>query len=62
VLTVQGDHDTSCPLKQAEMLDAKMKEAGASHTLVVKKGETHRDFFGESVVWDFLADHLNERE
>jgi len=29
------------PLEQSELLDAKMKEVGASHTLRVFRGEAH---------------------
>lgn len=28
----------------------------------MKMGETHKDFFGESAVWEFLANHLKVGE
>ena len=59
VLTIQGDRDLSVPPKQAELLDAKMKEAGASHMLIIKKGVGHENFWYDNAVWDFLDKHLN---
>ena len=58
VLTIQGDRDASIPPKQAELLDAKMKEAGASHMLIIKKGIGHINFWYDNAVWDFFDKHL----
>jgi acetyl esterase/lipase len=41
VLTIQGDRDVIVPVSQAHLLDATMKEAGASHTLMILKGQPH---------------------
>ena len=41
VLTFQGDADHVVPLEQSELLDAKMKQVGAQHTLQVFRGEKH---------------------
>ncbi len=60
VLTIQGDRDASVPPKQAELLDAKMKEAGASHMLIIKKGIGHINFWYDNAVWDFFDKHLKE--
>ena len=46
VLTLHGDQDALVPVEQARMLDEKMKAAGASHTLIVFKGQGH-GFGGE---------------
>jgi len=35
VLTIHGENDLDIPLKQAELLDDRMKQAGAFHMLVV---------------------------
>ena len=59
VLTIQGDRDLFLPPKQAELLDAKMKEAGASHMLIIKKGVGQENFWDDNAVWDFLDKHLN---
>lgn len=58
VLTIQGDRDLTVPPKQAELLDAKMKEAGASHMLIIKKGVGHINFWYDNAVWDFFDKHL----
>ncbi len=58
VLTIHGDRDTSVPPKQAELLDAKMKEAGASHILIFKKGIAHVNFWYDKALWDFFDKHL----
>jgi len=59
VLTIHGDRDISVPPKQAELLDAKMKEAEASHMLIIKKGVGQENFWDDNAVWDFLDKHLN---
>jgi dipeptidyl aminopeptidase/acylaminoacyl peptidase len=63
VLTLHGDRDPLVPVEQATMLDAKMKAAGASHTLMVFEGQGH-GFRGEqqqrsmNAMWAFFAQHL----
>jgi acetyl esterase/lipase len=63
VLTLHGDKDPLVPIEQAKMLDAKMKAAGASHTLVVYPGQGH-GFSGEygkkaaEATWEFFDRHL----
>jgi len=60
VLTIHGDRNISIPPKQAELLDAKMKEEGASHMLIIKKGVGGgtEDLWNDNAVWDFLDKHL----
>ncbi len=58
VLTIHGDRNISIPPKQAELLDAKMKEAGASHMLIIKKGVGQENFWYDNAVWDFFDKHL----
>lgn len=58
VLTIQGDRDLFVPPKQAELLDAKMKEAGASHMLIINKGAGHINFWNDKALWDFFDKHL----
>jgi acetyl esterase/lipase len=63
VLTLHGDLDALVPIQQAQLLDDTMKAAGASHTLVVLKGQGH-GFRGpaqneaDAAKWDFFARHL----
>lgn len=63
VLTLHGDQDALVPIAQATRLDEKMKAAGASHTLIVLKGQGHG--FGGAhqqramkAMWDFFDKHL----
>ena len=63
VLSIHGDWDNEVPPNQAELLDAKMKEAGASHTLIIKKEIGHGlyglwNFCEDYPVWDFFDRHL----
>jgi acetyl esterase/lipase len=58
ILTIQGDRDADVPLEQAEYLDAKMKEVGASHTLIVKQGAGHESFHDDDAVWAFFDRNL----
>jgi len=58
ILTINGDIDKDVPLEQAEHLDAKMKDAGASHTLIVKKGVGHENLYVGSAAWDFFDRYL----
>jgi acetyl esterase/lipase len=53
VLTVHGDKDTSVSPDQARLLDQRMKEAGAPHTLVIVSGRGHSEELDQTV-WDFL--------
>ena len=63
VLTLHGDQDELVPVEQAQVLDEKMKAAGASHTLMVFKGQGH-GFGGEygkkaaDATWEFFDRHL----
>jgi acetyl esterase/lipase len=63
VLTLHGDQDTLVPVEQAKTLDDKMKAVGASHTLIVFKGQGH-GFGGEhekkawDATWEFFDRHL----
>lgn len=63
VLTLHGDQDALVPVEQAKSLDDKMKAAGASHTLMVFKGQGH-GFGGASgkkaadATWEFFDRHL----
>jgi acetyl esterase/lipase len=57
ILTIHGDKDTSVSLDQALLLDAKMKEVGATHTLIIESGRRHTDELDQPV-WDFLEKTL----
>ena len=63
VLTLHGDKDALVPVEQAKVLDEKMKAVGASHTLMVFKGQGH-GFNGEDgkkaadATWEFFDRHL----
>lgn len=63
VLTLHGDRDKLVPVEQALALDKAMKSAGASHTLLVLKGQGH-GFRGAAhrqaaeAMWKFFAEHL----
>jgi len=58
ILTIHGDKDTSVSMDQALLLDARMKEVGAPHTLVIESGRGHTDELDQAV-WDFLEKALN---
>ena len=58
ILILHGDMDDEVPLEQAKLLDAKMKEVGASHTLMIEKGAGHESFHAEKAVWDFFGSNL----
>jgi dienelactone hydrolase len=64
VLTVHGDQDVLVPLREAELLDAKMKEVGASHTLFVRHGAGHanymRDTAARKAIFDFFDEWLKK--
>jgi acetyl esterase/lipase len=63
VLTLHGDRDALVPIAQATTLDERMKQAGASHTLMVFEGQGH-GFGGEhgkmamDATWSFFDQHL----
>lgn len=57
ILTVHGEKDLVVSPDQALMLDARMKEAGAPHTLVLESGRGHSDELDQPV-WDFLEKAL----
>jgi len=54
VLSIQGDVDATVVPRQAEILDAKMKQVGVSHTLMVKKGFGHQNLSSENAIWEFF--------
>jgi acetyl esterase/lipase len=59
ILTIQGDQDLN--IEDMIPFDRMMKDAGAMHTLVIKKGAGHMDFDTEdSIVWDFLDQYLKK--
>lgn len=58
VLTLQGDQDTTVPPRQAEALDRAMKQAGASHTLIILRGKGHAISWESDGAWEFLDAHL----
>jgi acetyl esterase/lipase len=53
ILTIHGDKDISVSPDQALLLDARMKEVGAPHTLIIESGRRHTDELTQAV-WDFL--------
>jgi acetyl esterase/lipase len=57
VLTIHGDQDTAVSLDQALLLDARMREAGATHTLMIKRGLGHTEVIDDAV-WGFLKETL----
>lgn len=63
ILTLHGDKDQLVPITQATMLDERMKEAGADHTLLILEGAGH-GFGGEhqqqaqDAMWAFFDKHL----
>ena len=65
ILTLHGDKDALVPINQAKLLDEKMKAVGASHTLMVFRGQGH-GFGGEydkkawDATWEFFDRHLKQ--
>jgi acetyl esterase/lipase len=57
ILTIHGDKDTSVSSDQAVLFDARMKEVGAPHTLIIESGRGHTDELDQNV-WDFLQKAL----
>lgn len=64
ILTIHGDSDVRVPFDQAQLLDAKMKASGASHTLVVEHGLGHANFMRSGsvrrVIFDFFDSWLKK--
>ena len=66
VLTLHGDKDPLVPVSQAKLLDETMKEAGASHELIILEGQGH-GFAGaaaqtaDEALWAFFEKHLRGR-
>ncbi len=58
VLMMNGDRDQEVPLEQAELLDARMKKVGASHTLIVQRGAGHENFYDDERLWEFFGKNL----
>jgi acetyl esterase/lipase len=55
-LIVHGDKDALVPLQQAQIMEAKMKECGATCELIVKPGGGHdgelvKQFHGKAIEW-----------
>lgn len=60
-LIIHGDLDGDVPPRQAYLLDSKMKEVGAVHTLIVRKNVGHNDFTTDPEVLDFFDKYLREQ-
>ena len=65
VLTLHGDKDALVPVEQAKMLDEKMKAVGASHALMVFRGQGHgfqaeADKKAWNATWEFFDRHLKQ--
>jgi dipeptidyl aminopeptidase/acylaminoacyl peptidase len=59
-LIIHGDADKLVPLQQAEVLIAKLKDAGVAAELVVRKGRGH-DFNGADKDMVVIADWFDQR-
>ena len=57
VLTIHGERDAVVSPDQALLFDARMREVGASHTLIMKRDLAHTDEIDQDV-WDFLNKYL----
>jgi acetyl esterase/lipase len=60
ILTIHGERDDYVPIKQAFLLDQKMKEMGASHTLIIRKNGGHGDFTAEPEAFEFFDKYLKQ--
>jgi dipeptidyl aminopeptidase/acylaminoacyl peptidase len=60
VLTVHGDKDVLVPFHEAEQLEEKMKQAGASHTLFVKHGMGHANYMRDAVARKAIFDFFDK--
>ena len=63
ILTLHGSQDGIVPAEQAKLLDAKMKQAGAPHTLVILEGQPHgfrddADVVARAAMYAFFDKHL----
>jgi dipeptidyl aminopeptidase/acylaminoacyl peptidase len=58
ILVIQGDIDKDVPPRQAYLLDEKMKEVGATHTLLIKKNNGHDDFTTDPEALAFFDKYL----
>ena len=63
VLTIHGELDSVVPVSQAKRLDEAMKRVGASHKLVVLKGQDHGPTTmnlqqTQSAIWSFFSQQL----
>jgi dipeptidyl aminopeptidase/acylaminoacyl peptidase len=54
VFSIQGTKDQANVPRQSELLDARMKEIGLPHTLIIKEGAGHGNFTNENGMWEFL--------
>jgi len=61
VLLIHGDQDEYVPFSQAVLLDAKLRDAGVVHTLIVKKGGWHSDYLSDPAVIDFFDKYLKSQ-
>ncbi len=62
ILTIHGEIDRSVPVKQSFLLDAMMKEAGAPHTLIIRKIRGHEDYTTSPEAWDFFDKYLKGKD
>lgn len=53
ILTIHGEKDMIVSPDQARMLDSRMKEVGAAHTLILKTDLGHNDEIDQNV-WGFM--------
>ena len=62
ILTIHGDKDVASAIRQALLLDERMRAVGGRHTLIVKPGAGHMDFtLADPAVWEFLGRVLQKR-
>jgi len=59
ILTIHGDMDALVPFGQAQLLDAKAKEVGLPHTLVVRRGFGHAAFMRSGAVRGIVFDFFD---
>jgi dipeptidyl aminopeptidase/acylaminoacyl peptidase len=60
ILTIHGDIDRDIPIKQAFLLDERMKKVGSSHTLVIRNNGGHVDFTAEPEAFEFFDKYLKQ--
>ena len=60
ILIIHGDRDEYIPIKQAILLDERMNEVGAYHTLIIKQNKGHSDFTSEPEVFEFFDKYLKQ--